>query len=397
MDHASPPSPPRRRPPRWLAGALVPAVAGAGVALGTVAATGNLGGGGTTTVVREVPSSLTSDVATRPARVDEAVIRTSSAKPESVQQIVRNASPGIVRITTGSGTSQALGTGFLIDRQGHVLTNAHVVSNASSVTVLFRDGSTAKGTVLGSDPSTDLAVVKVTVPTGDARPLPLGRSGGLVVGDSVVAIGNPLGLDGTATTGIVSALKRDIESPNGAVIQNAIQTDAAINHGNSGGPLLDSRGRVIGINSQIASESGGNDGIGFAVPIDTIRPVAASIIATGKAEHAWLGILGSQMTPAVAKQLGLSRPGVAIIGVTAGSPAAKAGLKAATTPRNASVPRGGDVIIAINGTAVRDNADVSQQIASRRVGDRITFTVWRDGRALSLHAGLANRPASLRP
>jgi putative serine protease PepD len=396
MDPASPPSPPRRRPPRWLAGALVPAVAGAGVALGTVAATGNLGGGGTT-VVREVPSSLTSVAAAPATRVEAALVRTSAAKPKSVQQIVRDASPGIVRITTGAGAAQALGTGFLIDRAGHVLTNAHVVGDASSVTVTFRDGSTAKGRVLGSDPSTDLAVVKVSVPTGDARPLPLGRSGGLVVGDSVVAIGNPLGLDGTATTGIVSALKRDIESPNGAVIQNAIQTDAAINHGNSGGPLLDSLGRVIGINSQIASESGGNDGIGFAVPIDTIRPIAASIIASGRAEHAWLGILGSQMTPAVAKQLGLSRPGVAVIGVTAGSPAAKAGLRAATTPRDASVPRGGDVIIAINGAPVRDNADVSQQIASRRVGDRITFTVWRDGRAVTLHAELANRPASLRP
>jgi putative serine protease PepD len=371
-------------------------VAGAGVALGTVAATGNLGGGGTT-VVREVPSSLTSVAAAPATRVEAALVRTSAAKPKSVQQIVRDASPGIVRITTGAGAAQALGTGFLIDRAGHVLTNAHVVGDASSVTVTFRDGSTAKGRVLGSDPSTDLAVVKVSVPTGDARPLPLGRSGGLVVGDSVVAIGNPLGLDGTATTGIVSALKRDIESPNGAVIQNAIQTDAAINHGNSGGPLLDSLGRVIGINSQIASESGGNDGIGFAVPIDTIRPIAASIIASGRAEHAWLGILGSQMTPAVAKQLGLSRPGVAVIGVTAGSPAAKAGLRAATTPRDASVPRGGDVIIAINGAPVRDNADVSQQIASRRVGDRITFTVWRDGRAVTLHAELANRPASLRP
>ena len=202
-----------------------------------------------------------------------------------------------------------------------------MLGSAKNATVTFDDGTEERADVLGRDESTDLAVLRVASVPRSARPLPLGTSGDLVVGDPVIAIGNPFGLERTATTGIVSALKRIISSPNDFDIQNVIQTDAAINQGNSGGPLLDARGRVMGINSQIASESGGNDGIGFAIPIDTIRPVADSIIATGTARHAWLGVTGRTVTPAIAQALGApDERGVAVVEVDPRGPAAKAGL-----------------------------------------------------------------------
>ena len=189
------------------------------------------------------------------------------------------------------------------------------------------------------------------------------------MGDAVIAIGNPFGLERTATTGIVSALKRIITAPNGFEIQNVIQTDAAINEGNSGGPLLDAAGRVIGINSQIASESGGNNGVGFAVPIDTIRPVADSIIADGSAEHAWLGVTGRSVTPdiAAALKLGDAR-GVAVVATDDRGPAADAGLRAATSAPDADVPRGGDIIVAVDGREVEDMADVSRAVSVARRG-----------------------------
>jgi S1-C subfamily serine protease len=214
-----------------------------------------------------------------------------------------------------------------------------------------------------------------------------------VVGDPVIAIGNPFGLERTATTGIVSALKRIITAPNGFEIQNVIQTDAAINTGNSGGPLLDRDGRVLGINSQIATESGGSNGIGFAVPIDTIRPVADAIIARGRAEHAWLGVTGRSVTPAIARALGIGDVrGVAVIEVDERGPARAAGLRAATTPRDADVPRGGDLIVAVDGRAVEDMADVSRAVSSRAVGETLPLTVLRDERRVDLRIALSDRP-----
>ncbi len=233
-----------------------------------------------------------------------------------------------------------------------------------------------------------------SVPKG-VRPVPLGSSSGLVVGQEVVAIGNPYGLERTATTGIISALERTIESPNGFTIQNTIQTDAAINQGNSGGPLFDRAGRVIGMNSQIASRDGGNVGLGFAVPIDTITPIARSVIDGGEPEHAWIGISGRDLTPAMAEALDLEgRRGVVIAGLEEDGPAAKGGLKAADGAE-ARVPRGGDLIIAINGRPVQDMADVSRAIASRRVGESITVTVLRDGQEKTVTLRLEDRPASI--
>jgi S1-C subfamily serine protease len=288
---------------------------------------------------------------------------------------------------------RALGSGFVIDDQGRILTNQHVVEDASTVTVRFSDNTVSEAKVLGTDPSMDIAVLQAEdVPEGIA-PVALGRSADLEVGDPLIAIGNPLGQDRTVTTGIVSALKRTIEAPSTDPISNVIQTDAAINSGNSGGPLFDEQGRVVGINSQIQSRSGGSDGIGFAVPIDAVRPVAESIIEHGRAEHAWLGIRGQPLTPALAARLGLGeRRGVAVVEVVDGSPADDAGMVASANGVDAVVPEGADVIVRIGGHGVQDMADVTQEVSGRRVGERLTITVLRDGREVERTVTLGDRP-----
>ena len=400
MNDMSPNEPPREAAPKRPSGArraaalVIPALVGAAVTLGVLAATGELGDGDVT-VIRETAPITTGAASPSDAAVvaEEAVQRGDGAL--SVAEIVRRESPAVVLIEAGSGSSGGLGSGFLIDRDGHILTNAHVVDDSEDITVTFSDGTEEEASILGLDKSTDLAVLKIgSVPEG-VRPVPLGSSGGLVVGQEVVAIGNPYGLERTATTGIVSALERTIESPNGFTIQNTIQTDAAINQGNSGGPLFDRAGRVIGMNSQIASRDGGNVGLGFAVPIDTIKPIARSVIDGGEPEHAWIGITGRDLTPAMAKALDLDgRRGVVIAGVEKDGPAAKAELKAAGDA-DAVVPRGGDLIVAINGGAVQDMADVSRAIASRRVGESVTVTVLRDGQEKTVTLRLEDRPARI--
>ncbi len=384
-----PPEPPRRRPPRWLTAALVPAAVGAAVALLVVALTGNLGGDSTTVIERD-----TSPLPAASASVAEAAPARASGGGGGVQAVVARSSPAVVKVTSGQeGAGGRLGSGFLVDRRGRILTNAHVLGDEDRATITFDDGTESPAEVLGADESTDLVVLLAEGVPPEVRPVPLGRSVGLAVGDPVVAIGNPFGLERTATTGIVSALKRIINAPNDFEIQNVIQTDAAINQGNSGGPLLDGRGRVIGINSQIASESGGNDGVGFAVPIDTIRPIADSIIATGDARHAWLGITGRQVTPEIAEAIGEPDVrGVAVVSVDDRGPASDAGLRPATSPADADVPRGGDLIVAVNGREVRDMADVSLAVSSRAVGDPLALTVLRDGDRVDLRVTLADRP-----
>jgi putative serine protease PepD len=395
LDEPPTPPAPRRRALR-LAAPLAPAVVGALVAVGVIAATGNLGGGEGTTVTRVVrePVAVTSPP---PAAARDRPADAAAGGGLSVQEIVRQATPAIVSVSVVTDEGEQQGSGFLIDRAGHVLTNAHVVTGGEDdVSLRFQDRRETPAEVLGVDESTDLAVLEAKSVSEAAGVLPLGTSKGLAVGDPVLAIGNPLGLEGTATTGIVSALKREIFAPNDFPIHNVIQTDAAINHGNSGGPLLDAGGRVIGINSQIATESGGNDGIGFAIPIDTVRPVAESIMATGRAEHAWIGIVGQALTPELADALGEpGRKGVAVRELDDRGPAKAAGMKAAPGGEDVEVPRGGDLIVAVNGAPVEDMADVSAAVASRRVGERLTVTVLRDGRRVDLEMTLADRPADL--
>ncbi len=388
----NPPAQPTQGIAKKIAMLAVPAVVSAGVALGVLGATGNLGGG-TTTVVRGEGTALTT--ASAPGVAAQVAEVPVSATDLSVQELVKRESPAVVLISNETSRGGSLGSGFLIDTAGHIVTNAHVMDGATKTTVTFQDGTEKRGTVLGVDTSTDVAVLKIDQVPAGVTPVSLGNSGSLTVGQDVVAIGNPYGYSGTATTGIVSALKRTIASPSDFPIQNAIQTDAAINQGNSGGPLFDRAGRVIGINSQIASETGGNVGIGFAVPIDTVRPIVNSIIASGKAQHAWIGIQGGELTPALAQKLGLgTRRGVLVLSLDSRGPAKKGGLKAARDA-TASVPTSADLIVAINGTPVADMADVAEAVASRKVGDQITVTVLRDGTSQTVTLTLKDRPADI--
>ncbi|MCB9011668.1 MAG: trypsin-like peptidase domain-containing protein [Actinobacteria bacterium] len=390
---------------------VVAAVIGAGAALGVSALVDQDQSRTVTTIVQQRTSdaaaaeaTTTSGTTPSTAAVDGSAIGTD------VSTIVDAVSPGVttVRTTTsgssgsfgGSGSGEALGTGFLIDKDGHILTNAHVVKDGTDITVGFKDGTVEDAKLVGIDESLDIAVLKIADVPKTATVVEMGSIRNLEVGDPLVAIGNPLGFEQTVTTGIVSALKRYISSPNDATISNVIQTDAAINQGNSGGPLLDLQGRVVGINSQIATENGGNVGIGFAVPIDLIKPTVASIIADGTAEHAWIGIKGTQLTPRVATANGLGdQRGVMVVSLDSRGPARKAGLEGATSGTSDNpdaIPKGGDVIVAVDGTAVQDMGDVSLDIASKAVGDEVTITVLRDGARKEFTVKLADRPADIK-
>ncbi len=382
--------------------AVVAGLAGGGVTVGALAIAGALDGGDTVVVRDALP--LPATVAEAEATAPAAPAGEGSGEGPTIQAVVARSAPGVVTITVGGGDADAsdaersgrLGSGFLIDDDGHVLSNAHVVDDAGTATVTFSDGTETTARVLGRDESSDLAVLRVSEIPASAAALPLGSSGGLTVGDPVVAIGNPFGLDRTATSGIVSALKRIIRAPNAFEIQNVIQTDAAINQGNSGGPLLDGTGRVIGINTQIATGSGGNDGIGFAVPIDTIRPIANSIIRDGTAEHAWAGVTGRTLTPAIARAIGHpDARGVVVVAVDERGPAHRAGLRPATTPPDVEVPRGGDIIVGVDGRSVVDMADVSRAVSAHPVGADIRLTVLRDGARTTVTLRLADRPGDV--
>ncbi|HEX4463386.1 MAG TPA: trypsin-like peptidase domain-containing protein [Solirubrobacterales bacterium] len=283
-----------------------------------------------------------------------------------------------------SGGGIATGSGILIDKEGHILTNNHVIEGASKVEVKLGSSDTEhEAEVVGADPATDIALLKVNAPASEEDPLSLGDSSKVHVGDPVVAIGNPFGLDRTVTAGIVSALQRQIQAPNGFSISHVIQTDAAINPGNSGGPLIDSAGQVIGINSQIQTggSGDGNVGIGFAVPINTAREVAEQIEKNGKVEHAFIGISGGNITPALAKALKLPvEQGVLINEVVKGSPADKAGLEGGDTEatiEGAQVNLGGDIITEVNGNKVNSMEEVVDAVNSAHPGDKMELTVIR--------------------
>ncbi len=386
-----------------VAGGLVVAVIGL-VAIGTGLVDGN---GSTTTVTTTVP-------ATSP---DTALASDAAGKALTVNQIYNEDSPGVVFITAEQraqtspfnpfGQSQggtATGSGFVIDNDGHILTNNHVVAGSDNVTVRVggEDGQTFDADVVGADPSTDVAVLHVDSGSDELKPLELGSSTGVKVGDPVVAIGNPFGLDRTATAGIVSAVQRQINAPNGFTISNAIQTDAPINPGNSGGPLLDAEGQVIGINSQIESggQSEGNVGIGFAVPIDTAQEVAQQLIDHGSVEHAYMGITGADLTPDIANVLNLDvDQGALVESVVPDSPAAKAGIEsgnAEVSIEGQRVAAGGDVITAVDGQAVSGMDDVIAAVDAKKPGDDLDLTVLRDGDEHTVTVTLTERPAQVR-
>jgi putative serine protease PepD len=338
------------------------------LAAGTGAATYALLADGNTTV-RDVTVATGSPTAVTSGNTIGDVYDRANA---SVVEITVTVSGGAVTVP-GSGGSQAQGSGFVYDTSGHVVTNQHVVDGATSIQVQFANGKTSSATVVGTDPSTDLAVLKVDSPPSGLQPLTLADSAAVEVGDEVVAIGSPFGLENSVTSGIVSALDRSMEAPNGFTINGSIQTDAAINHGNSGGPLLDMSGRVIGVTAQIESDSGGNDGVGFAIPSNTVRSIVTQLIADGSVQHAYLGV-------GVSAAQG-STTGVQVTEVRSGGPAAAAGLQ------------GGDVITSVDGKDVTSTQQLQAAIDAKQPGDRVTIGYVRSGSEHTATVTLGTRPS----
>ncbi len=374
---------------------------GGGAALGVAGALGDLGGGATTTVEQSA------------VRATPAVSRSGL----SINEIYRRSAPGVVQIVSTEkatvttdpffGTpfsqpgQQALGSGFVLDKEGHIVTNYHVVQGASKIQVGFSNNASYSAKVVGTDPSTDLAVLKVNAAGRALTPLPLGDSNTVQVGDQVVAIGNPFGLDRTATAGIISAIQRRITAPNGFSIDHALQTDAPINHGNSGGPLIASSGSVIGVNSQIetgGTGSDGNVGIGFAIPSNTVKDVVAQILKNGKVEHAYLGVSLQDISSTVANVFHLPvSSGILIERVQPGTAAAKAGLKGGTTPTTVAgedYTMGGDIIVGADGKPVGSTEALRDVISAHKPGDKISLEVYRGTKKRTVTVTLGRQPSA---
>jgi S1-C subfamily serine protease len=391
----------------YAAGLVGAALAGSALALGGAALLG--GFDGSTTTVREVQT----------AALDAPIEIKSGTRSLTVNEIYRRAAPGVVQVTATTvvttpsidpffGTpfpsrqrAEALGSGFVIDKAGHIVTNFHVVEGARSVEVSFSNNESMKAKVVGTDPSTDIAVLQVDAHARALTPLPLGNSDAIRVGDSVVAIGNPFGYDRTVTAGIVSALQRVIQAPNSYSIDHVIQTDAALNKGNSGGPLLNALGDVVGVNSQIStgnSGASGNVGIGFAVPINTVKTVAAQIIKTGRVEHAFLGISAQPVTATAAKLFRLPvSHGLLLARVQPGSAAADAGLRAGTqsaTLAGETYPLGGDLIDSVGGTPLRSIDQLRDVIGAKKPGDVVTLGVYRGDQHRDVKVKLGRQPTT---
>ncbi|MBA2742258.1 MAG: trypsin-like peptidase domain-containing protein [Actinobacteria bacterium] len=354
-------------------------------ALAAATVLGAVAGAGTFAVLDEDASPETRDVTVESSE--------PAAATETFANVYARAYKSVVEITaTGAGSTQfggqeqqAQGSGFVYSSNGTIVTNQHVVDGASSVSIRFWNGTTRRAEILGTDPSTDLAVLDIDAPASLLLPLALGSSSALQIGDTVAAIGSPFGLEGTLTTGVVSALHRQMTAPNNFTITDSIQTDAAINHGNSGGPLLDARGRVVGVNAQIESDSGGNDGIGFAIPSNTVRSIVAQLLDSGTVAHAYLGITMVAV-----------EDGLAVTEVRSGTPAEDAALRAATgttTMDGAEVPSGGDVIVAIDGDRVTTSGELQSAIDAKRPGEKVRLTVLRDGERRSVTVTLGTRPS----
>jgi S1-C subfamily serine protease len=329
----------------------------------------------TTTPTADAPQSINT-----PASLESA--------PTSVADIYEKVSGSVVFVSARGGDGAlpfdgqgggkaASGSGFVIDTAGHIVTNDHVVEDANKFTVRFgEEGDPIPAKLVGKDPSSDLAVLSIDPKAvkGGLKPLQLASSKSLRPGEAAIAIGSPFGLSGTVTTGIISALHREIEAPNGFSIPGAVQTDAAINPGNSGGPLLDSAGRVIGVNSQIASSSGGNTGVGFAVPVDSIRDVIPRLVKDGKIDRAYLG-LASGERPAT--------PGALVGTVNPGTPAAEAGIKT------------GDLIVGFDGKPVRNPSELSLAVLTKKPGDEVKVELKRGGSTKTVTVKLGERPNRL--
>lgn len=312
-------------------------------------------------------------------------------------RVFKRASPSVVHITTlayqrdffslnVSEVPRGTGSGFIWDEAGHIVTNFHVIQGANAAKVTLADQSSYEAELVGAFEDRDLAVLRIKAPRDKLLPIPLGASRDLQVGQQVYAIGNPFGLDQTLTTGIVSALNREIESMNRRTIRGAVQTDAAINPGNSGGPLLDSAGRLIGVNTSIYSPSGASAGIGFAIPVDEVNRVVPRLIKDGRFIRPALGVTAGSAQLAQALRL---PKGVALVGVSEGGPADRAGLKPFRRERSGRI-LAGDVITAVDGQAVADLDDMLTLLENRQVGEKVTLTVWNGGKSRQITATLGS-------
>ena len=374
----------------------------------SVAAAGLLGGGvafavgsaiwdegGTTTVVEAA------DAATEPPSFST---DTGQEEGGSIADVYRRVSPGVIQVTSnvvtesvfGPQRQQGLGSGFVVDKDGHIVTNYHVIQGASEVFVNFSQDDQLKAKIVGVDPATDIALLKIDGHRRGLSPISLGNSDRVKVGDEVVAIGNPFGLERSVTSGIVSALQREIVSPNNFPIDQVIQTDAAINRGNSGGPLLNAEGEVIGVNTQIATAgSEGNVGIGFAVPVNTVRDVVMELMRTGRVEHPYLGISMQDVTDDIAGLIDLPPEGVLVARVVPDSPAAEAGIRGGDTSvviEGQSYIVGGDVITHADGLPVSSSDDVRRALRAKKPGQTLPLQIRRGDQTLSVTVTLGQAP-----
>jgi S1-C subfamily serine protease len=336
-------------------------------------------------------------------------------------QIYKDVAPGVVTITSvfdgggdsllGGGASAGQGSGFVVDKEGDIVTNAHVVTNgghlngggspheAKQVFVEFGDRNRVPASIVGFDADADVALIKVDPDGLDLHPVPLSGRSAFAVGEPVAAIGSPFGEDQSLSVGVISATDRTVEGLTNFGIDNAIQTDASINPGNSGGPLLDAKGQVIGINEQIASSSGSNSGVGFAIPVTSVRYSLNQLKADGRVDYAYLGVTSESLYPQLAEHLGLQTDGGALItDVVNGSPADHAGLHGATdetTFQLQHVKTGGDVVIAVDDKPVLTNNDLSELVAQHKPGDTVTLDILRDGHPAKVDVTLGSRPADV--
>jgi S1-C subfamily serine protease len=310
-------------------------------------------------------------------------------------EIYRSMSPGVVHITStvavegfyGIYPQQGTGSGSIIDDQGHILTNFHVVREARRLDVTLADKSSYRATLVGYDPDNDLAVIKINAPADRLRVIPMGNSSELAVGQKVLAIGNPFGLDRTLTIGVISGLDRPLESEDGRMIENVIQTDASINPGNSGGPLLNKYGQMIGINTAIYSPTGASVGIGFAVPVDLAKRQLPDLLSTGRVQKGYLGVSSAPLTPSLAQELGVqAKEGCIVVEVQPDGPAASAGL------RGLQGNQVGDIIVSINGKPVKDPGELARAVGEHKPGERIKLGLLRGGQSQEIEVELGERP-----
>ncbi len=363
-----------------------------------------------------------SDTAASAPTTTQQVIVEANSGSFNPAQIYKQVAPGVVTITSvfdqgsgalglGSGSSAGQGSGFVVDKDGDIVTNAHVVTSgghlngggtpheAKQVFVEFGDRNRVPAQIVGFDADADVALIKVDPSGLDLVPVPLSDRSTFAVGEPVAAIGSPFGEDQSLSVGVISATNRTVEGLTNFGIDNAIQTDASINPGNSGGPLLDAKGEVIGINEQIASSSGSNSGVGFAIPVTSVRYSLSQLKSDGKVDYAYLGVTSESLYPQLAEHLGLpTRGGAMITDVVSGSPADHAGLKGAsgeTTFQLQHIKTGGDVVIAVDGKPVVTNNDLSELVAQHKPGDTVTLQILRDGHHATVDVTLGSRPADV--